>query len=77
MIPTRTLAVLLGAVLVGVGIDVVAGAQTPGYGAGLGAVGVIVLTAGSALVARVLRDDDADPHPDASEPGGEGERRGG
>lgn len=55
MIPLRVLAALAALVAVGVGIDAVSGASILGYGAGLGASGVVVLTVVSGLVGRALR----------------------
>lgn len=81
MIPLRTMAVLVAVAVVGVGVDVVTGADLPGYGAGLGAAGVIVLTVGSGLLERALRRDNADldPCPDgsASQPDAHQEGHGG
>lgn len=68
----RVLLVLALAVVVGVGVDTVTGAPIRGYGAGLGAAGVVVLTLLSDVLGRWLRRD----QDDTSGPG-HGEAHGG
>lgn len=57
MIPMRVLVVLALAVAIGVVVDLLTGASTPGYGAVLGAIGVVALTVASQLLGRLLRRD--------------------
>lgn len=61
MIPLRVLGVLVAAVGAGVLADLAIGASVPGYGAGIGAAGVILLTVLSHALGAWLRRDDDEP----------------
>jgi hypothetical protein len=62
---TRKLVVIALVVIVGVGVDLLAGTEPPGIGAVLGLTGTFVLTFGSKWLAAVLkRPEDYYDHQD-------------
>jgi hypothetical protein len=62
---TRKLVVIALVVVLGVGVDLLAGTEPPGIGAALGLVGTFVLTYGSKWLAAVLkRPEDYYDHQD-------------
>jgi hypothetical protein len=68
---TRKLAVIAVVIVIGLGVDVLAGAEPVGFGAGVGLVGTLLLTYGSkALAALVKRSADYYEHEDLPRPTG-------
>jgi hypothetical protein len=66
---TRKLAVIAVVIVLGVGVDLLAGAEPVGFGAGIGLVGTLLLTFGSkALAAGIKRPADYYDHEDLPRP---------
>ena len=66
---TRKLMVIAIVVILGVGVDLLAGTEPPGVGAVLGLTGTLVLTFGSGWLALVLkRPEDYYDHQDVPPP---------
>jgi hypothetical protein len=69
---TRKLVVIVVVVVLGVGADILAGAEPIGFGAGIGLVGTLLLTYGSkGLAALLKRPADYYEHQDLPRPGQE------
>lgn len=69
---TRKVLVIAVVVLLGVGVDVLAGAEPVGFGAGIGLAGTFLLTYGSkGLAALLKRPADYYDHEDLPWPGQE------
>lgn len=52
---TRKLLIIALVIVVGIGVDVLAGAEPIGFGAGVGLVGTLLLTYGSKGLAALLK----------------------
>jgi hypothetical protein len=52
---TRRLAVIAVVIVLGIGVDILAGAEPVGFGAGIGLAGTLLLTYGSKGLAAVLK----------------------
>jgi hypothetical protein len=69
---TRKLVVIVVVIVLGVGADILAGAEPIGFGAGIGLVGTLLLTYGSkGLAALLKRPADYYEHQDLPRPGQE------
>jgi hypothetical protein len=70
---TRKLVVIAVVIVVGIGVDVLAGADPVGFGAGIGLAGTLLLTYGSkGLAALLKRAPDYYEHHDIPGPEREG-----